>query len=638
MPPIAILLLLEILFSLLLLYSPGTGDVSSFWIPWTRKVVANGLVEGYRLGRSAYPPLSHVLMFVVATVSEAYSVTLFVGLKLSLAAALLVNTVIVYRWTRTVALAGLLGFSFFFNGVALGYLDMYFAPALVLSLWALQQRRIGLFSGLFALACLIKWQPLIIAPFLGLHAVSVAAARGDGIAKRWGFATVPGAAVVLVTAAAFRVETIWSAFSRSLNEGYLSGTALNLGWIVTYYLRAYHPHLYGGLTDGLVTLVDVEPTLPWVVMMKLTFAAFYLAALWRFTTKTASFPHVIECSLVGYLGYCLLNTGVHENHLFIATILSVIAASLSADKTWRAVVIVAMSILNLVTFYGFTGTELPFSRVIGIDVSVVFAAVNVLVFLATWAQVVLPTQAAFTEHYVYGGRDEHSLTSGVAGAMREKRNWPYFAYIAAALWGLDGSALVIALLLPLVTWVAASIGRSARWQKRVVGLLGGVALLRVAAGGSRSAQAVYDPLFWGVVAVAAITVAALARRHRTSVLILATFAGGCVAIAIVLPSVNIEMGFETRNPLRSLTEQIGVPMTVTLLAVWLQAIWVRGSAVFNWIDAAIRGALCAGVLVAVAGPTGTANNIVGLVVGVSVLLGVAEARARRAEAIPALSR
>jgi hypothetical protein len=58
------------------------------------------------------------------------------------------------------------------------------------------------------------------------------------------------------------------------------------------------------------------------------------------------------------------------------------------DKTWQAILIVAASNLNLIAFYGFTGSPLPFSPVVGIDVSILFSAVNVALFLFVWSDLV----------------------------------------------------------------------------------------------------------------------------------------------------------------------------------------------------------------------------------------------------------
>jgi len=66
-----------------------------------------------------------------------------------------------------------------------------------------------------------------------------------------------------------------------------------------------------------------------------------------------------------------------------------LAAALAPNKRWRAVLIVGISNLNLIAFYGFTGSPLTFSPVVGVDASVIFAAVNVLLFLFFWSDLVL---------------------------------------------------------------------------------------------------------------------------------------------------------------------------------------------------------------------------------------------------------
>jgi hypothetical protein len=102
-----------------------------------------------------------------------------------------------------------------------------------------------------------------------------------------------------------------------------------------------------------------------------------------------SFAGTVECSLAGYLSYFIFNIGVHENHLFMATILAVLAAALAPDKRWRAVLVIGLSNLNLIAFYGFTGSPLPFSPVVGADISIIFSAVNVLLFLFFWSHLLL---------------------------------------------------------------------------------------------------------------------------------------------------------------------------------------------------------------------------------------------------------
>ena len=387
--PFAVVILFEILFALLFLRSPGTTDVPLF-MQWIDGILQLGLVGVYRY--ADYPPLFVVLLFLVAKIAAACSIDIFLSFKISLVAALFCTTVCFWTWTLDAALTGLLAFSLCLNGVALGYLDTYLAPTLILSLWALQRKKIALFSVLFTVSSLIKWQPLIIAPFLVLHAVSLP--PGDrpsarGLARRWFHLAAPALVGILGAGLVFGFSAMVASLQRSLQHTLLSGNALNFNWLVTYFLHLFYPDQYGPLADGIVSYIEIDLSAGWVNAIKLIFILFYLGALWRLFKMRASFAGAIECSLVGYLSYFTFNIGVHENHLFLATVLAAVAAGLARNKLLRAIIIVGISNLNLIAFYGFTGSPLPFSLVVGVDVSIIFSAVNVLLFLFFWSDLVL---------------------------------------------------------------------------------------------------------------------------------------------------------------------------------------------------------------------------------------------------------
>jgi hypothetical protein len=387
----SILLLLEILFALLLLRAPGTTDVSKFFVDWTERALKDGLIASYGLITDDYPPFSSVILFSAAKLGALCSLDIFLSFKLSLVAALFCTTICFWAWTLDAVLTGVLAFSLCFNGVALGYIDTYWAPAFILSLWALQKRKIGLFSALYALSSVVKWQPLIVAPFLVLHALSVPteiARSGWRLLRRWVELVAPACVVVLTTALVFGFRPMVASLDHALNQELLSGDALNFNWLVTWFFEAVHPEWYGGMSNGVVKSIIIDPSLGWACGIKLIFVLFYLGALWRLFRFRASFAATIECSLVGYFSYFIFSIGVHENHLFLGTVLAVLAAALLPGKAWRAVFIVAASNLNMIAFYGFTGSPLPFSPVVGIDISIVFAAVNVALFLFFWRDLV----------------------------------------------------------------------------------------------------------------------------------------------------------------------------------------------------------------------------------------------------------
>lgn len=395
--PLAVVMLLEILFALLLFRSPGTEDVSQYWMPWIDAILKNGLVDGYAVAGRDYPPLCSLILLLIAKTAAALSIDIFFSFKVFLTIALLTATFCYWAWMPDVVLAGLLAVSLSLNGVALGYLDTFFAPSLILSLWALQRKKIGLFSGLFAISCLIKWQPLIIAPFMTLHAVSTStgdAMPARALVRRWIYLAAPALVVIAIAVALFGFSPIAVSLAHTVQHRLLSGDALNFNWLVTWFLEVFHADTYDSLKNGIVQAVTIDRDEGWVTAIRIVFVLFYLGALWRLFKIRRSFAGVIECALAGYLSYFMFNIGVHENHLFLAAILAVIAAGLLPRWGLGAALVVAVSNFNLIAFYGFTGSPLSFSPVVGVDVSVIFSAVNLVLFLLFWGDLVLRGRSA----------------------------------------------------------------------------------------------------------------------------------------------------------------------------------------------------------------------------------------------------
>ncbi|MBI4487123.1 MAG: hypothetical protein HY655_14055 [Acidobacteria bacterium] len=225
-----------------------------------------------------------------------------------------------------------------------------------------------------------------------------------------------------------------------------------------------------------------------------------------------------------------------------------------------------------------------------------------------------------------------------------RRDWLYFAYTAAfglrLGWrpeGADDSGLLAGVLLPVV---ALSVARLAQreWVHRWVGAaLWAVAVVEVGAGGSRAAEALHDPLFWGLAAVAALGVSVAAGRRQLTARAAAALAGACTMVATLLP---VFPGFESRFPdvnlatihqsFSTISDRLGVVATMLLAGCWVQAIAVGGGGRSRGgrTGAAARGALLAGLILVFAGAVPEAGIETSWMIALGVLLGLAEARAR----------
>lgn len=231
-----------------------------------------------------------------------------------------------------------------------------------------------------------------------------------------------------------------------------------------------------------------------------------------------------------------------------------------------------------------------------------------------------------------------------APRLRQRRDWLYFAYAAAAVFGVAwrpeaSTALDLtgALLLPLTALTAARLTQADTVNRLVGAAIWAAAIAHVAVGGSRAITAVNDPIFWGVVALVALGVSFGVRRWPAGAAGATAVAGACTMVATLLP---VFPDFDSRFPrltfaateasLSALADQFGVFGLICLFGVWIQALaaaWMRAAS--SRITAAAGGALLAVLLLALAGalPESTADWRLWLVI-LGVLLGLAEARAR----------
>ena len=176
-------LLLVNLLAITFISSPGTGDVS-IWETWMAKIANDGLIKAfaYTIGTD-YPPLAVVILWAVVGVAHTFGTTQFFILKCSLLLFLLITSGGFYWFTRNFVLTAAFELSLVLSSVALGYLDIYFAPFLIAGLFLIQRGKFSLGFLFYAISCSIKWQPLIIAPFVCVYIVAAAADGAAGGTK-----------------------------------------------------------------------------------------------------------------------------------------------------------------------------------------------------------------------------------------------------------------------------------------------------------------------------------------------------------------------------------------------------------------------------------------------------------------------
>src|SRR5580704_10961269 len=245
-------LILVSLIAATFLYSPGTEDIRT-WYYWMREISYYGLVDGFAQGGGRfphdYPPLAYVFLAGVVPVATALGVSKFVVLKCFLLVFLFATSACFYWFTRNLILTAALEFSLTLSSVALGYLDIWFAPFLIAGLFCLQRGRLKCGIVLFTISCFIKWQPLMIAPFICIYVWS-AVQNVPSWRHKLRLQVMPFAVAALVVAvplvAIFGTAVIQS-LQRAMSHHYLSGRALNFAWLHTWALHLLQSQKYGSL-------------------------------------------------------------------------------------------------------------------------------------------------------------------------------------------------------------------------------------------------------------------------------------------------------------------------------------------------------------------------------------------------------
>ncbi len=377
---IVALFALPTIVALHFLASPGTGDVQDK-LRWMHSMAADGLVRGFQESHDDYPPGTYVVLFAVAKIAPLLHLGFFIAYKLSLLFFLGLSSAVLLCWTRNVPIATALHAALIVGSAALGYNDVYFIPFLLLALWALHEKRLVGFSALFTLTCLMKWQPAILAPVFLIYLVGTIT---DDEQPKWfrqiAWRVILPATMILAGALIVFGKEFLLAFQRATSENFLSANALNVDWIVTHVLSWWDPRRFGFTPETHRRFIRIPHTAA-LALLKIPFFVVYLWLLIRFARRPKSFSTMLWVAYVGYAAYFLLNTSVHENHLVPAIILGGLLATDNQRYVPLFLVTALVTNVNMVLFYGVDGVSRLPLIVRGVDVSLVLAAINVILFV-----------------------------------------------------------------------------------------------------------------------------------------------------------------------------------------------------------------------------------------------------------------
>ena len=266
-----------VLFPLFFFNSPGTTDYSD-WLSWSEILRHHGLVTGYGEIVAMYPPLGQGALWAASFLGSVFNTTPFVSIKLVILISGYLSTALFWMWRKSVSIS--LCLLWITSGIMLGYLDVLFVPALLLTLWSMERGRYASGGLFYAIACFTKWQPLILAPFLFVYACKHRAALAFL------------APIVGISAGLYIVfgNALISDLLLSFEQNLLSGNALNFPLLIDGVLRH----------SGFARLTDCRPQSPWdwqcltregaicIYLLKATFIGTYSCILVRFIQRADS--------------------------------------------------------------------------------------------------------------------------------------------------------------------------------------------------------------------------------------------------------------------------------------------------------------------------------------------------------------
>ena len=378
-----IALLMMVMALIVFFKSQGTGDMG-IWMRWLDYAQQYGLREGFQMQMDMYPPFTLILQIAMQRICPVLTVSAI--LRLANTFYLFLSALVIHLLYKDIKFTAV-SFWGLILSVNLRYLDIEMVPFIVLAFYFLSKEKYVLSGIFFSLLCLIKFQPLIILPFVVIYFVDVLDAeekkfklyiRIKNVMKMAIPAIFVGGGVLLIYRESL-IQALYRALFKSGNT--VSPQGFNLGWVIQYWIEKYHADLFGPLNDGRIwTILDAPSS---YYLFRYIFMVIYaVTAIIMLLHRKKDYVSLLKCSLVGYTAYYVYNSGVHENHLFLGMILMMLLyiEEPSKNNYYRMIMYNVIFNANLYVFY-----VMRCDRVIAgvFDTTLVLAIFNVIYLSVT---------------------------------------------------------------------------------------------------------------------------------------------------------------------------------------------------------------------------------------------------------------
>jgi len=363
---------LVLFFTLAFFHAHGASDVDRFWLNWINIMSEHEhFSDGFEAVWADYPPMSILILDVIGKLAVFSGLKAFIVLKAFVLFFLLSTTLTYYVVSGQKSIALLMHLMLLPSSILLTYLDIWYAPFLVLCFWYLQKAKPGWALFYFAVCCSIKYQPAILAPFIAVYVWKLYQLKSH----QPGLETTRAIGITLLLYVVLMFwmtgSALWVSWANALFHNRLSFQGLNAYWA---YMQIH-------VTMG----VDVREVRNASNTLLLGSRALFLLAygwlLFRLAREKADFVIFLLYAMAGYYAYFVIISGVHENHLFVAAIVASLLFIHDIKTRHIALFAMLMNNVNLILFNGLTGEGLRHSLIFGVDMTILIALVNTLFFI-----------------------------------------------------------------------------------------------------------------------------------------------------------------------------------------------------------------------------------------------------------------
>lgn len=391
-----------ILFVIYLFPAPGSPD----HISWTQYAQASvqylNPFRAYTEVILQYPPLSIVIISFFTNIWKAIfgvSKDYILAIKASVLLFYLFTVFIYFKFSNIFAekrnlnllnktLVFATTFSLIIQTMGFNDINIYVIPTLAVSIIALFKKKYLLSGLLMGITISIKWQPMIILPLFIITIIENATLNKQIVKHVFYFVTgLMFVASISWTPVIFQPNGFVT-INRSFAFFYkgaaaLSGQALNLNWIVTYIAHLSGLHAEPISSINYLNRQISSTLVPWLFQGPLFIAA-ALYIFYKYWVRMKKNPkNFLTAGMLIFFSHQILNKSAYEKHIFYVTILMLLLYLIKPTKTNRKLLYLfdAMTIANLVFFYGFTGTREISSLFFKFDITVAFSILYVAIYL-----------------------------------------------------------------------------------------------------------------------------------------------------------------------------------------------------------------------------------------------------------------